>query len=108
MSEFSKGKRVFRHTAQRTERAYVPLDDVLHNRRRYNPFTNNCEHTVSRVVSGHPQSRQVQNIIAGSVPTAACFALTFGVVVGALGYRAGSELSRRMRTRRTQRLDPGP
>jgi len=74
-AEFAAGKRIY----------VTPLDpqhrrDVLARAARhgdgYHLFNNNCEHTVSRTVSGVPESPQLRGIVGGLLAGGLVLALT--------------------------------
>lgn len=76
LEEFGAGRTVHvvrRACARSRARAYQarPRAD-----QRYNIFTNNCEHTTSRVVHGREESPQLRGWIAGVGVAALAFALT--------------------------------
>jgi hypothetical protein len=60
--------------------------------RRYNLFTNNCEHTTSRVVHGREESPQLRGWLAGVGVAALTFALTRHPGATAAGFALGQRL----------------
>jgi hypothetical protein len=74
-AEFSAGRRVYvtrldgRHRGETLARAAASGDG-------YHLLRNNCEHTVSRVVAGRPESPQVRGIVVGLLVGALVFAVT--------------------------------
>lgn len=84
LEDFCRGKRVrVRHLAA-AQRDRALRYAQAQRERAYNPFTNNCEHTVTRAAGGAPRSPQLA-LIAGAGAAAAAFALTrhAGVAVAA-------------------------
>ena len=95
-AEFRRGKpmRVRRlHAAQRGNTLrYAEQGE----RRRYNLFTNNCEHTVSRAADGRAESPQLATWAAGVGVAAVAFAVTRHPLVAAAGYALGRQLAKRL------------
>ncbi len=58
----------------------------------YNLFTNNCEHTVSRAITGESSSPQLKSWVAGIGVGAVAFALTRHPAITAAGYALGRKL----------------
>ena len=86
----------------------TPLDTTMRRRavsaardgaRRYNLFTNNCEHTVNRVTTGRASSPQLQGWLVGAGMAALAFAVFRHPVLAASAYAAGRGLARRLRNR---------
>lgn len=73
-------------------------------RRGYNVFTNNCEHTVTRAAGGPVESPQLATLVAGVGAAAVAFALTRHPLVAAAGYALGRRVARRL----TGRVQDGP
>ena len=65
-------------------------------RRGYNLFTNNCEHTVTRAAGGRAESPQLATWAAGVGTAAVAFALTRHPLVAAAGYALGRQVARRL------------
>lgn len=91
LAEFSAGRRVYVTPARSN-----PFEDGVsvispQSRRPYCLFTNNCEHTVTRITHGRPCSPQLRGWIAGMSVAAAT--LTLALVRGS----ALSLLSRMVR-----------
>lgn len=59
----------------------------------YNLLTNNCEHTVSRAMTGEPQSPQLKSWVAGIGVATVAFALTRHPGVAMAGYALGRKLA---------------
>ena len=69
---------------------YARVKAVLANPRPYNLFTNNCEHTVTRVLEGETCSRQLQGWIAtGVLAGLVVAAVVKGNREGRAGHRRG-------------------
>ena len=65
--------------------------------RRYNLFTNNCEHTVNRVTTGHATSPQLQAWIAGAGLAVVAVAVLRHPVLAASAFAVGRGLVKRLR-----------
>ena len=65
--------------------------------RRYNLFTNNCEHTVNRVTTGRASSPQLQGWIAGAGMAALTLAVLRHPVLAASAFAVGRSLIKRLR-----------
>ena len=63
--------------------------------RRYNLFTNNCEHTVTRAIHGRAESPQLRSWVAGIALASAAFVLTRHPGITAAGYVLGRSVTRR-------------
>lgn len=104
--DFSKGKHVHHCRTESTAASSTDterLREAINRGRRYNPFTNNCEHTVNRIVSGQARSSQLEGIAIGSIGFIAAIAglaLTRNFAVAAVGFKIGTTIARRFRTRR--------
>lgn len=94
LDEFRRGKRVYRvgQAGVRSARA----DPRLQLLRPYNLFTNNCEHTVSRLTDGRARSGQLRGWLAGASLGAVAFALTRSLGAGAAAYAFGRTLGGRL------------
>lgn len=64
--------------------------------RGYNLLTNNCEHTVSRAMTGEARSPQLKSWALGLGVAALGFAVTRHPAVAAAGYAFGRRLARRL------------
>ena len=62
----------------------------------YNLFTNNCEHTVSRAMSGEAESPQLKSWVAGVGIATVTFALTRHPALTAAGYALGRKLGAKL------------
>ena len=65
--------------------------------RRYNLFTNNCEHTVNRATTGRASSPQLQGWIAGAGLAVLAIAVLRHPVLAASAYAVGRGLVKRLR-----------
>jgi len=95
-SEFRDGKRLH---VSRTEcprqRRYAAGASARHGH-GYNLLTNNCEHTVSRAMTGEAESPQLKSWVAGIGVATVAFALTRHPAVAAAGYALGRKLGRKL------------
>ena len=94
--EFRAGRRL-RVTvleAQARRRALHAAEDGL---RRYNLFTNNCEHTVNRAANGRAKSPQLQGWVAGAGLAVLAVAVLRHPVLVAAGFALGRGLVKRLR-----------
>ena len=74
--EFRKNKRIQVQRLDPCSRAAVLRATQKTASRRYNPFTNNCEHTVSRAVSGQARSPQLTSLLVSGGVAGVTLALT--------------------------------
>lgn len=91
LSEFSKGRRVY-EAQHGAELRMSTLNKVDSSERRYNPFTNNCEHTVTRATDGKARSPQLRGLLLGGALAVAGFALTRHPAVAIAGFAFGKRL----------------
>lgn len=95
-AEFREGKRlhVSRTDCPRQRRygATARPDD----RKGYNLLTNNCEHTVTRAMTGDARSPQLKSWVAGVGVATIAFALTRHPAVAAAGYALGRKIADRI------------
>jgi len=89
LAEFRSGRRIHRVGSTGARGTYS-------EGRRYNLFTNNCEHTVSRYTRGRPGSDQLRNWVVGVSLAAVSLALTRHPTVGAAAYALGRGLASRL------------
>ncbi len=96
--DFCRGKRArVRHlNAEERDRALHYAE--TRQQRTYNPFTNNCEHTVSRAAAGQARSPQLA-LIAGVGAAAAALALTRHPGIAIAAFTLGRSLAKRGATR---------
>ena len=94
-AEFRDGKRLH---VSRTEcprqRRYAA--GALPEDRGYNLLTNNCEHTVSRAMSGESESPQLKSWALGIGVATVAFAITRHPAVTAAGYALGRKLGSKL------------
>ena len=64
--------------------------------RGYNLLTNNCEHTVSRAMSGEAESPQLRSWAVGIGVATVAFAITRHPALTAAGYALGRKLGARL------------
>ena len=96
--EFRAGRRL-RVTRVDPQSRHRALDAAVDGERRYNLFTNNCEHTVNRTTTGHASSPQLQGWIAGAGLALVAFAVLRHPVLAASAFAVGKSLVRRLRKR---------
>ena len=92
LSEFSKNKSIYpaNHTMSVRERT---LDNIeADSSRFYNPFTNNCEHFITRASSGKATSPQLKGWLLGAAFATAGFVLTRHPAVAVAGFALGKKL----------------
>ncbi len=96
-SEFRAGRRLY------VERREGGTPEIIRSRiyatekRNYNLLTNNCEHTVSRVMDGQAKSPQLRSWVVGTGLAAATFAITRHPVITAAAYAFGRKIANRNR-----------
>jgi hypothetical protein len=93
MDEFRRGRSVYR--VGRAGVGLAHLTPRAQPLRAYNLFTNNCEHTVSRLTEGRASSGQLRGWLAGVSVGAVAFALTRHPGISAAGYALGRALASR-------------
>ena len=92
--DFCRGKRArVRHLAT-AERERALQYAQAGRQRPYNPFTNNCEHTVTRATDGEARSPQLAGI-AGLSAAAVAFALTRHPGIAVAAFALGRRLAKR-------------
>ena len=89
--EFSAGRRV---AVSRPVRSVVA--DPPNQRRGYHLLRNNCEHTVSRAMSGEAESPQLRSWAVGIGVATVAFAITRHPGVTAAGYALGRKLGAKL------------
>ena len=96
-AEFRAGKRLYtQSSAGLAHRHAARLADAGEGR-GYNLFTNNCEHTVSRLTEGRARSPQLRGWVIGAGLAAAAFAVTRHPAVSAAAYAVGHKWGSRTR-----------
>lgn len=94
-AEFRDGKRL--HVTQTEcprQRRYAA--SARPESRSYNLLTNNCEHTVSRAMTGEAESPQLKSWVAGIGVATVAFALTRHPALTAAGYALGRKLASKL------------
>lgn len=94
-SEFRAGRRLHVNYTDCPRRRRFAATARPDDGRGYNVLTNNCEHTVSRVLTGEAKSPQLVSWIAGIGVATVAFALTRHPAVTAAGYALGRKLGSR-------------
>ncbi|MYE80569.1 MAG: hypothetical protein F4X36_01715, partial [Gammaproteobacteria bacterium] len=95
-AEFRRGKPMRVRRLGEAERGSTLRYAEQGERRGYNLFTNNCEHTVTRAAGGRAESPQLATWVAGVGTAAVAFALTRHPLVAAAGYALGRQVARRL------------
>lgn len=67
--------------------------------RPYNPFTNNCEHTVSRAATGQGESPQLSSLVISGGVAVVTLAFTRSWVLATAGFALTRKLTSRRRAR---------
>ncbi|MEZ5559470.1 MAG: hypothetical protein R3E86_13125 [Pseudomonadales bacterium] len=93
--EFSAGRRLY-VTSRRDQHPGWRPGVAPRTGARYNLFTNNCEHTVSRATHGQPESPQLRSWVVGLGIAALTFAVTRHPGATAAGYAMGRSVGRRL------------
>ena len=83
---FSKNRNVYAEPTDEFTREEALWGAKLYPRRRYNPFTNNCEHTVSRAATGTHRSPQLTSILLSGGIAVATLVLTRSITLATAGY----------------------
>ena len=91
---FCRGKRARVQHLDARERSRALRYAEGREERAYNPFTNNCEHTVTRATAGRARSPQLA-LIAGVGAAAAALALTRHPAVAVAAFALGRRLVKR-------------
>ena len=95
---FSKNRFVYAEPSDDFTREEVRWGAKLYPRRRYNPFTNNCEHTVSRAATGCRRSPQLTSILLSGGIAVATLALTRSITLATAGYALTRNYTKRNQT----------
>jgi hypothetical protein len=94
-ADFARGHRVYPRRLKAEQRQRV-LDAARPGAsRRYNLFTNNCEHTVSRASDGKPSSPQLDAWLVGLGVGALAFAVTRRPSLAVAGFGLGASIGHR-------------
>ena len=92
LAEFSKDKTIYpaNHRPEIRDRtlANVSRDE----RQRYNPFNNNCEHTVTRATKNEARSPQLRGWVVGAAFAAVGLLVTRHPAVAIAGFALGKKL----------------
>ncbi len=94
-SEFARGHRVHARRLEAEDRRRALRAARLDAVRRYNLFTNNCEHTVSRARDGAASSPQLDAWLVGLSVGAVAFALTRRPSLAVAGFSLGASVGHR-------------
>ena len=94
--EFRRGRRLQVERLARRERLRTLQAAECGQRRGYNLFTNNCEHTVSRARTGAGNSPQLKSWALGLGAGALAFAVTRHPAAAVAGYVLGRRIGNRM------------
>lgn len=95
--EFRAGRRLHVERGQRGRSPLLHSTMLESERRSYNLFTNNCEHTVTRLTEGKPKSRQLRSWAVGATLAVATFALTRHPTATGIAYVFGRKLAGKLR-----------
>ena len=106
-AEFRRGKPMRVRRLGEAERGSTLRYAEQGERRGYNLFTNNCEHTVTRAAGGRAESPQLATWAAGVGTAAVAFALTRHPLVAAAGYALGRQVARRLTQGADKRKETG-
>lgn len=92
LAEFSKNKTVYpaNHRPEIRDRTLSNAMNDVHD--RYNPFNNNCEHTVTRATKNEALSPQLRGWVVGAVFAAIGFAVTRHPAIAIAGFALGKKL----------------
>ena len=94
--EFRAGKRLrVKQLDQQARRR--ALNAAEHASRRYNLFTNNCEHTVNRAAKGQATSPQLQGWMVGAGLAVLTLAVVRHPVLAVASYALGRNIAKRLR-----------
>ena len=95
LEEFGKNKPIYPENL-RAEVRWRTLQNVsVDERNRYNPFTNNCEHLVTRAMKGEGESPQLRGWLVGAAFAAVGFVVTRHPAVAVAGFALGKKLGSR-------------
>ena len=95
LEEFSKDKTVY-PSNHRSEVRDRTLSNVTNDERhRYNPFKNNCEHTVTRATKNEARSPQLRGWVIGTAFAAVGLLVTRHPAVAIAGFVLGKKLGSR-------------
>lgn len=95
MDNFSRGKTIYPSHLRPETRDRTLRHATEEEHYSYNPFTNNCEHTVTRATKSEASSPQLRGWVAGIACAAIGFALTRHPGVAIAGFALGKKLGSR-------------
>ncbi len=90
--EFSKNKTVYPSNLRAEARDRTLSNALNDEHHRYNPFINNCEHTVTRATKNEARSPQLRGWVVGAAFAAIGFAVTRHPAVAIAGFALGKKL----------------
>ena len=92
LAEFSKNKTIY-PANNRPEVRYRTLTNAANDEHhRYNPFSNNCEHTVTRATNNEARSPQLRGLVVGAAIAAIGFAVTRHPAIAIAGFALGRKI----------------
>ena len=92
LDEFSKNKTIYPSNLRTEVRDRALANAMNDDRASYNPFTNNCEHLVTRATNGKSESPQLRGWVIGAAFAAIGFAVTRHPGVAVAGFALGKKL----------------
>lgn len=95
LDEFRKGKTIYPSNHGYDLRAKTLENVSADQQHKYNPFTNNCEHLVTRATKNEKSSPQLRGWVLGAVCAAVGFAVTRHPAVAVAGFALGKKLGSR-------------
>lgn len=95
-AEFRRGHQLYVRRLTAEERRRTLCAARADARRRYNLFTNNCEHTVTRAQGRKATSGQLQAWVVGAGVAAATLAVTRHPGLAAAGFALGASVGSRV------------
>ena len=104
--EFRAGRRLrVTPTDRQIREQAVGAGAAQENPRRYNLFTNNCEHTVNRITTGRPTSPQLQGWMVGAGMAVVAFAVLRHPLLAVSAFAAGRGLVKKLQGRDSGKRD---
>ena len=91
--EFQKNRRLYVHAMGESECGDAFDEFGQDSPRRYNLFTNNCEHTISRTTTGRGRSPQLASFLISGGVAAATLVLTRSWGLAAAGFALTRKLT---------------
>ncbi len=92
LDEFSKNKAIYPANHQPEIRDRTLSNAKNDDNDRYNPFKNNCEHTVTRATTNEARSPQLRGWLVGAAFAAVGFAVTRHPAIAIAGFALGKKL----------------